>query len=135
MPGPFAPIEDRLLDAMRECARGPRQNGLFALWLFVRHCESALPPHTLSESALEGRLGGLERRISSLSLPAPLRRALPASIRELRGDRGDRVGVALQQLVAPVREASGAPIAEAFGQAARAARQLGREPTRPRGRT
>jgi len=134
VPGPFAAIEDRLLDAMQNSARGPRQNGLFALWLFLRHCEGALPPDNLSERVLEGRLAGLEQRLGSLSLPAPLRRALPASIRELRGDRGDRVGVALQQLVAPAREASGGAVAEALAQAARAARQLVRERPEARAR-
>jgi hypothetical protein len=125
--GPFSVIQDRLLDAMQSSARGPRQNGLFALWLFVRQCENTLPPHDLSDRARGGRLAALEQRLSSLSLPAPLRRALPASIREIQTGKSDRVAIALQQLTAPSREAIGAPIAEALAQATRIARQIARE--------
>jgi hypothetical protein len=125
--GPFAVIEDRLLDAMQSCARGPRQNALFALWLFVRQCEDTLPPRVLSAPARGGRLTALEHRLSSLSLPAPLRRVLPAAIREMQTGKADRVATALQQLAAPAREAVGAPIGEALAQAARAARQFVRE--------
>ena len=127
MNGPFAVIEERLLDAMRSSARGPRQNGLFALWLFVRQCADTLPPATLSDRARLGRLAALEQRLTSLSLPSPLRRALPAAIRELQSERPDRVAVALQQLNAPARESVGGATAEVLGQAARTARQLVRE--------
>ena len=123
-----------LLDAMQSCARGPRQNGLFALWLFVRQCADTLPPHALSDRARGGRLAALEQRLSSLSLPSPLRRALPASIREMQTEKSDRVAVALQQLTAPTRESVGAPIAEVLGQAARTARQLVRETSAERSR-
>ncbi len=113
--------------------RGPRQNGLFALWLFVRQCDGTLPPHSLSTCALDGRLDGLERRLSSLSLPAPLRRALPGSIRELRaGDLG-RVAIALQQLAAPVRDVLDPSLGDAFAQAARRARQAARKVVGPEG--
>lgn len=135
MNGPFAVIEDRLLDAMQSCARGPRQNGLFALWLFVRQCEDALPPGTLSDHARRERLAALEQRLRSLSLPSPLRRALPASIREMQAGEADRVIIALQQLAAPAREAAGVPIGEALAQAARTARALLREPSAERART
>lgn len=135
MNGPFAVIEDRLLDAMQSCARGPRQNGLFALWLFVRQCEDSLPPRALSDHARGGRFAALEQRLSSLSLPSPLRRALPASIREMQTGKADRVVIALQQLAAPAREAVGAPIGEALVQAARTARALLREPAAERSRT
>ena len=77
----------------------------------------------------------LEQRLSSLSLPSPLRRALPASIREMQTGKADRVVIALQQLAAPAREAVGAPIGEALVQAARTARALLREPAAERSRT
>ena len=122
----LAAVEDRILADMADAGRGPRRNGLFALWLFVRHCDGALPPAPLSARASAERLDGLERRLSSLTLPAALRRALPASVRELRSDHGDRVALALQQLSAPAREAVGSTSADALLLAARAARRASR---------
>ena len=115
-------VEDSLLAEMADTARGPRRNGLFALWLFVRQCGSSLPPTPLGERALELRLTGLEQRVSSLTLPAPLRRALPASLRELRSQHSNRVSIAIQQLWAPAREALGNPTADTLAAAARLSR-------------
>ncbi|MDH3455198.1 MAG: hypothetical protein OER90_00025 [Gemmatimonadota bacterium] len=100
--------QDRLLADMAEAARGPKRNGLFALWLLIRQCEGALPPAPLSDTAQARRLDGLERRLASLSLPAPLRRAFPGSVRELKTTHPNRVVVALRQMAAPTREALGA---------------------------
>jgi hypothetical protein len=116
-------VEERLLEEMDATARGPKRNGLFALWLIVRQCESALPPESLSEKACASRLSGLERRLSSLTLPAPLRRALPASSRELRSQHANRVPVTLQQLSAPAREAIGPVAGDALLLAARNSRR------------
>jgi hypothetical protein len=116
-------VEDRLLEAMATMGRGPRQNGLFALWLFVRQCAGTLPPHALSAKAFANRSRHLERRLSSLSLPGPLRRALPSSFAELASGELDRVPVALQQLAAPAREAIGKGIGDIMSQAARRARR------------
>jgi len=120
----LTPAEDRLLEAMAESARGPKRNGLFALWLVLRQCGGRLPPGELSDRADRQRLERLERRLSSLSLPTALRRALPGSMRELRENRPDSVAVALQQLVAPTREALGRSAADAVGLAARSAREV-----------
>jgi hypothetical protein len=121
-PTALTAVLDRLLDAMEAADRGPRQNALFALWLLARHCDAALVPASLSAHAGTARLDGLERRLSSLSLPAPLRRALPGSLRELRNADPHRIPIALQQLAAPVRDAIGASLGDAFAQAARRAR-------------
>ncbi len=115
--------EDRLLADMSSAARGPRRNGLFALWLIVRQCDSLLPPRMLGKATLAGRSAGLERRLHSLSLPAALRRALPASVRELRAAQPDRVPAVLQQLAAPAREAISGAAADSLLQAARASRR------------
>jgi hypothetical protein len=115
--------EDRLLEAMATTSRGPRQNGLFALWLFVRQCAGALPPDALSERAFSGRFRQLERRLSSLSLPAPLRRALPGSFAELATGERDRVPIALQQLAAPARDAIGTAAGDIMSLAARRAQR------------
>jgi hypothetical protein len=120
-------VQDRLLADMADTARGPRRNGLFALWLLVRQCEGTLPPAPLSGTAQARRLDGLERRLASLSLPAPLRRALPGSVREFRTTHANRVVVALRQLAAPTREALGATASDIVLFAARASRQALRD--------
>jgi hypothetical protein len=133
VPNLLAPSEHRLLDAMTAAARGPKQNGVFALWLFVRQCDGALPPDALGERAGRARLEHLERRLSSIWLPAPIRRALPASLRELKAGDPGGIAVALQQLVAPARDAIGTRVAEALALAARTARDAVRAtaPGRP----
>lgn len=134
MPDQLSSIEERLLTEMDATARGPKRNGLFALWLFVRQCEGTLPPNPLSEKACAARLSGLEQRLSSLTLPAPLRRALPGSTRELRSRRPNRVSIALQQLSAPAREAIGPSAGEALLLAARGSRRALRSAIADRGR-
>ncbi len=118
--------EDRLLQGLAAEARGPKRNGLFALWLFLRQCDGRLPPGELSEPADRARLERLEKRLSSLSLPAPIRRALPGSVRELKDGGTDGIAVALHQLVAPTREALGRGAADAVALAARSAREVER---------
>lgn len=114
--------EDGLLEAMADAARGPKRNGLFALWLVVRQCDGRLPPDELSAAAEKRRLEQLERRLSSLSLPNALRRALPGSMRELKGGRSEGAALALHQLIAPTRDALGKGAADAVALAARTAR-------------
>jgi hypothetical protein len=128
----FSLAEDALVDAMAEAARGPKRNGVFALWLLLRQCEGRLAPTPLSQRADRRRLEQLERRLSSLSLPAPLRRALPASLRELKLAQADSLRIALHQLVAPAREAIGRGAADAVALAARGARH-GEDARRPGG--
>lgn len=129
MPKQLSAVEERLLVEMDATARGPKRNGLFALWLIVRQCDGALPPDALSAKACAARLSGLERRLSSLTLPAPLRRALPASARELRSEHANRVPVTLQQLSAPAREAIGSAAGDALLLAARNSRRALRATT------
>ena len=121
----LAAAEDRLLQTLAASARGPKRNGVFALWMFVRACAGVLPPDQLSGRAHHRRLQGLERRLTSLSLPAPLRRALASGVRELADSHGVAAGMALQRLVAPARETLGSEVAEVIGSAARIARDLG----------
>ena len=99
------PDATSLLGLLPQTGRGPRREGIFALWLTVRVAQDLLrdPP---SERAHRRRLQALEHRLSSLTLPPPLRRALAAA----------------SQLVAPAREAGGAEAGEVMARAARAAR-------------
>ncbi|HLG05122.1 MAG TPA: hypothetical protein VI383_03150, partial [Gemmatimonadales bacterium] len=63
--------------------RGPRRDGAFALWLIVRAAEDLLLVPPIGERAHRRRVTALERRITSLAVPAPLRRALTAALAEL----------------------------------------------------
>jgi len=117
----LADAEVRLLEALSGAARGPRQNGTFAVWLLVRYCDGLLPPTPLSDRIAQRRFEQLERRLTSLSLPAPLRRGVSGALRELRDEGPRRVSLALHQLVAPTRDTLGAPAADALVFAARMA--------------
>ena len=127
MSEPLLPAEDRLIDVLSRTERGPGRNGVFALWLFVRACGGMLPPDQVSERTHRHRLQGLERRLSSLSLPPPLRRALAGGVREIDAPSPRTAAVALQQLVAPARETLGAEAGEAITLAARSAREAAKE--------
>ncbi|MBI4421731.1 MAG: hypothetical protein HY560_12975 [Gemmatimonadetes bacterium] len=119
--------ENHLVEALAAAAPGPRRNGAYALWLFVRACGGLLPPEPLSESRHRLRLRGLERRLRRLPLPAPLRRALAGGLRGLADGSPHGAAVALQQLVAPAREAVGPGAGEAVALAARRARDAIRQ--------
>ena len=114
-----------LVRLMNETPRGPRREGIFALWLTLRVAEDLLlvPPHP--ERAVRRRVAALEQRLSSLTLPAPLRRALAAAIAELKSPAREQAALVLQQLVPPAREAIGVEAGEALARAARAARAAG----------
>ena len=120
----LAPAVDCLVRGLQETARGPRRNGLFALWLFVRMCDGMLPPKALSERSHRRRLAALKRRLSSLSLQAPLKRALTASLKDLDDATPEAATLVLRQLVAPVREVMGSEIGNAISWAAQAAHDL-----------
>jgi hypothetical protein len=115
------PASSALLQLLPETRRGPRREGIFALWLTVRVAQDLVrdPP---VERAHRRRLQALEHRLSSLTLPPPLRRALVAAIHQLRDGRSESAVQVLSQLVAPAREGGGAEAGEAVAHAARAAR-------------
>lgn len=110
-----------LLQLLPRTGRGPRREGVFALWLTVRVAQDLVrdPP---PERAHRRRLQALEHRLSSLTLPPPLRRALASAISELRDARSETAVQVLSQLVAPARESGGAEAGDAVAQAARTAR-------------
>lgn len=115
------PAATALLGTLPHTARGPKREGIFALWLTVRVAQDLLkdPP---TDRAHRRRLQALEHRLSSLTMPPPLRRALGAAISQLREGRPETAAQVLSQLVAPAREAGGPEAGEALAQAARAAR-------------
>lgn len=116
------PAATALLGVMPHTARGPRREGIFALWLTVRVAQDLLRESPPAERAHRRRLQALEHRLSSLTIPPPLRRALGAAMSQLRDARPETAAQVLSQLVAPAREAGGPEAGEALAQAARAAR-------------
>lgn len=110
---------DELLDLLARTARGPRRDGVFALWLVVRVAEGLAHATPAAERAERRRLANLERRFASLALPPPLRRALVASLALLKEPDPGAPGLALGQLVAPVRENIGADAGALLDRAAR----------------
>lgn len=122
MIGAVTPGEERLIALVADAARGPRRDGLYALWLTVRVAEGVLPPHPVSPRNHRRRLQALGNRLATLALASPLKRALLAARHHLEPGTPRAAGLVLSQLVAPAREVLGDEAAEAVAVAARAAR-------------
>ena len=112
-----------LMGLLPRTGRGPRREGLYALWLTLRVAQDMLLTPPLPERAMRRRLAALEHRLSSLTIPPPMRRALHAALLHLRDDGVPAVALVLTALVAPVRESISAEAADAIQRAGRAARQ------------
>lgn len=119
----LSPADAALVKLMGEVPRGPKREGAFALWLTLRVAEDLFLTPPPPERAMRRRVASLDRRLSSLTLPAPLRRALGAALAELHEPRRERGALVLQQLVAPAREALGPDAGDAVARAARVAAQ------------
>jgi hypothetical protein len=117
------PAASALLDLLPQTGRGPKRGGLFALWLTLRVAQDLLLEPPIQERAQRRRVQALERRLSSLTMPPPLRRALVAALAQLREVKREAVPQVLSQLVAPARETGGAEAGEAIARAAKDARQ------------
>ncbi|HEX9054475.1 MAG TPA: hypothetical protein VF830_06190 [Gemmatimonadales bacterium] len=111
-----------LLRLLPETARGPRRDGIFALWLTVRVAQDLFGDSPPPERAHRRRVAALGHRLSSLMLPAPLRRALIGAMADLERADPTAVAQALSQLVAPAREGAGSDAGEVLAEAARSAR-------------
>jgi hypothetical protein len=103
-------------------ARGPRREGVYAVWLVVRVAGDLGLTPPIAERAHHRRLDALARRLSSLTVPPPLRRALTGALLSLAESTPESAAIALQQLMAPVRDSLGGEAAEAVTLAARAAK-------------
>lgn len=112
-----------LLTLLPKAGRGPRREGIFALWLTLRVAQDYLLEPPLPERAARRRLMALEARLSSLTVPPPLRRALAAALLQLREGEPQAVPLALAALVAPARDAVGPEAGDAMQLAWRSARQ------------
>jgi hypothetical protein len=119
------PSEERLIELIAAAARGPKRDGLFALWLVLRAAEGLLGSAPVGSRNHRRRLQALEGRIATLALPAPLQRALAAARAHLEPATPEAGALVLSQLVAPARDVLGGDAAEAIMLAARRARDHG----------
>lgn len=115
------PPVQTLLALLPGFGRGPKREGVFALWLTLRVAQDFHLDPPLPERLVRRRIAALATRLSSLTLPAPLRRALNATVQQLVDAGPEDIPQILNQLVAPAREATGTEAAEALRHAAQAA--------------
>ena len=118
------PAASALLSMLPQTGRGPKRGGIFALWLTLRVAQDLLLDPPPLERAHRRRVQALEQRLSSLTMPPPLRRALATAVSQLREGRPETAAQVLSQLVAPARETGGAEAGEALALAAKQARQV-----------
>lgn len=114
--------ENRLLELVDSTSRGPRRDGLFAVWLLVRVVLDFQLDPPYPDRLQRRRVAALERRLTSLTLPAPLRRAMSSAMADLREGATVSPAMVLSQLVAPTRESTSADAADLLTELARAAR-------------
>lgn len=118
------PATSALLSLLPQTARGPKRGGIFALWLTLRVTQDLLLDPPPVERTHRRRVQALEQRLSSLTMPPPLRRALAAAVNQLREGRPETAAQVLSQLVAPARDTGGSEAGEALALAAKQARQV-----------
>ena len=118
----FSPAARALVSLMGDTPRGPRREGLFALWLTLRLVEDLLLEPPQPERTIRRRVTLVERRLSSLTLPPPLRRGLVTVLQELAQAGRKDAPALLTLLAAPTRDGLGAEAADTISRAARAAR-------------
>ncbi len=116
--------ETVFVEALDTAMRGPRRNGLFAVWLIVRACGDLLPPNPVSDRGHQKRLSELASRLRSLSMPPPLYRAIAGALQGLNESTPRSARIALRQLIAPVRETLGPVCGDALDRAAELAQQV-----------
>jgi hypothetical protein len=112
-----------ILQLMEAAQRGPKREGLFALWLTVRVIEDLGQQPPPPDRAHRRRVTALEHRLSSLALPSPLRRGIAGTLHSLKDAERSDVSTLLSQLAAPTREAVGVDAADVLTRAAREQRQ------------
>lgn len=116
------PAATALLKLLPQTGRGPKRGGIFALWLTVRVAQGLLLEPPLQERTQRRRILALERRLSSITMAPPLRRALAGALNQLKDLRPESAVQVLTLLVAPARDVVGADAGEALALAARTAR-------------
>lgn len=118
----LTPAGRALIELMAVAPRGPRRDGLFALWLVVHVAEDLQSAAGTFERSYRRRVGLLEQRISSLALPPALRRGLSRTIEALKTAPAGPAGPLLSGLVGAVRDGVGPDAADLVQKAAKSLR-------------
>jgi hypothetical protein len=120
---PWDSASAELVSLLARTARGPKREGIYALWLTVRVTQDLMATPPVAERAQRRRVQALEHRLATLTLPPQLRRALAAALLQLRNPRPDTAADVLAQLAAPARDGAGADAGDVLATAAKAARE------------
>lgn len=110
---------ETLLKAQDSLPRGPKREGVFALWLFARVALDVGESPTAMDRAERKRFALLEKRLAPLAVPRPLGRGLTSALGILQEGSPQSARVALSQLVAPARESIDPDVGEAIALLAR----------------
>jgi hypothetical protein len=117
----FTPATRGLVEMMAATPRGPRRDGLFALWLTVRLIED-LPQPGPGDRAFRRRVALLQKRLSSLMLQPPVRRGINAIVSALESPAQQDIGALFHKLAAAVRDGVPTEATELLVRAGRASR-------------
>ena len=120
---PWDSATAELVRLLARTARGPKREGIYALWLTVRITQDLLVSPPIAERAQRRRVQALEHRLATLTLPPQLRRALTAALLQLKNPRPETAPDVLAQLAAPARDAAGPDAGDVLATAAKAARE------------
>lgn len=110
---------DRLLALQERLERGPKREGVFAVWLLARVAHDLGTDDEDPDRASRRRIALLDRRLAPLTVPRPLARGIATALGHLQEGTPSAARIALSQLVAPARDALGAEAAEALARLAR----------------
>jgi len=108
-----------LIDQLSYVERGPQRNGVFARWLVVNTCAGIHGDQAVQEKNHSKRVVALRKRLSSLSLPPVLRKAITLALHDLNPKPRGAANLVLGSLVSPVRESLGGLCARLTEKAAR----------------
>lgn len=108
-----------LLDLQHAAERGPKREGLFAVWLLMRVALDIGMAEADGDRADRRRVDLLATRLAPLAVPRPLGRGLSAALGHLEEATIAGARIALAQLVAPTRDSLGAAAADAVARGAR----------------
>lgn len=120
---PWDSASAELVRLLARTSRGPKREGIYALWLTVRVTQDLMATPPVAERAQRRRVQALEHRLATLTLPPQLRRALAAALLQLRAPRPDTAADVLAQLAAPARDGAGSEAGDVLATAAKAARE------------
>ncbi len=102
----YGDVEREMIDLLASSSRGPRRNGVYCLWLFLRAC-GELDSRDAASAKAHRKLNALKGRLRSLSLPPGFKKAIAGALQTLETPTIGSAGATLSQLVVPSLETIG----------------------------